>query len=1286
MVITVDNANPLLQVGLLGRFTLQENGVDRDLPASTHARSLLAYLFLNPAKQHPRSVLAALLSPEASEEAARRTLNQSLWYIRRSLTGLLCSGPEQVCLSPGYTLVIDVVEFEKHLRPHPDEEQQPQAALRHLKAAVDLYRGDLLEGVYEDWVLAERERLRELFIQALERLSQALKGEQDYEQALVIAFRLTQVDPLRESAHREVMRLHHLLGNEGLALKQFEACRRLFKDELGLEPELETVELAREIARRSSNPEAPYLPEANPRSGESPLERNLPGQIPLIGRSLEKQALLGLLEPIFNRTGILIAIEGEPGIGKTRLINEAQRDLEWRGVQVVSGKASELETRTLKGTVIQALKTGLTPMRVEQIRSLASPAQLPVVEWIFAYLLSPGLSGSPPEISSTPDPRGAVRHGLAVMLSLWSQVTPLVIVLEDFHWAGEDAWEILGELAEILCQRQPMGVAFLVSLRPSEAQSRPFILAALKKLSADRLLNRIELQPLNPEATSQLVRGYLGIQQPLESIETRLYRETGGNPLFILESLRWWYEKSFLVRGEAGRWEISPAVDTVGLIRRPISPTIESLLAHRMEQLSPSSFQVLQTLAVAGDAFNFATLRAVFPQDPASLFADLRQLVQTHFLVETAQDYRFSHDTLRQAAYTSLTPDERIMLHRQVAQALEALHPEEVDTLAFHYHQGKLWERAVETYQKAGQAAVRSFNYHHAERAFSEAIHLARFAQLTPEQHFDLLMYREKVLSTLGERDRQAQDLQAMDRLIQDYQLGTGPRLQWLFRQANYLYYTCQYAPMEAVARQALALAEKCLDQIAMAHALDALGSALHGAGHANEAIPYLIQVIPLFHSNGDLPAESKAWRTLSVIHTDASRYGPALEAIQAATVLDRQIEKRIGLANDLWLTAWILLEQGDYEPAEAAVRESLEICRSFGDRYTQAMAESVMVDVLVAQGAIGPAFEMFEHAISLCRSLKEEKLQISLLCDYTSQILRFLGDPELAARTLQAAEKLASKQNLAPELAICAAGWARIEFQRGQYAEACRRQEIALASLLEQDLPREVIGLRLLQVEMELAAGSPQAALSGLEEAQSLSRNIQLGMVELDLLASRSAVLLALGRREEAVEAACQALRRIPKGLNSGYLIPYRYYQALDACGRLAEGQPALAQAVQMLNAVLDSLPPSQQKISRQQVLLHREILSTWENLQPHRVGVSLPGSEASSVPVTWTVWLLEDQAIQDKVERRRHQLERLLVEDGQQGGEPTHRHLAQALRVSERTIAHDLAALKRKSPKKIT
>ena len=1271
---------PLLRVGLLGGFTLQDARGERGLPASTHARSLLAFLFLNAPRQYPRSVLAALLSPDASEETARRTLNQSLWYIRSSLPGLLRSDPGSVGLSPEYPLVIDALEFEKQLQQDPADEFQPLSAIRRLKAAVDLYKGDLLDGVYEDWVLADRERLRELYIQALEHLSLALKSMLDYEQALKHALRLVQIDPLRENAHREVMRLHHILGHKEAALKQYEDCRRLLQDELGLEPEPETIELAQEIIRRVPSHQAAYLPETNTPDGGSPLELNTPDQLPLIGRSLDKEALLALVDPIHNRNGTFVVVEGEPGIGKTRLINEVRRDLEWHGVQVIEGKAGESETNSSRGTLIQALKASLSPLRMEQIRSLATAEQRFGLDWIFTALLSGDIHNLPEENLSSLDQRKQLNKGLALLLSLWSKVKPLAIVLEDFHWAGQDAWEMLAGLAHDLLQNQPAGIAFLISLRPSEAQSRPFIGATLDRLSAARLLSRIELRPLDPESTHNLIRCYLGTRQPVEDIETRLYLETGGNPLFILESVRLLYEQCFLVHAESGSWKIRPGAQLPEPADRPVSQTIESTLAGRLGQLAPSARQVVQALSVVGDSFDFATLQGVFPQAPASLFIDLGQLVRAHFLVEAAQNYRFSHDLLRQAAYASLDVEARIRLHGQIGKALESVHPEDVDALAYHFRQARMWAQAVDYYYKASQAALQIYNYHQAVQDSSEAIELALDAGLEPVRRFELLAQHETALGRLGERNAQAKVLRALERLIEEHALGEEYRLRWLLRQAQYFYVTSQFSQSEALARQALALAEGRQDRPAMARALEQIGSDLHCAGQDDQAILYLNRAISFYRSSGNQKAESYIRRVLTVIYADASQYELALEAIRPATELDRQLNNRKALSDDLWLTGWVLLEQGDLGQAEAACRESLEISGSCGDRYTQMFGESVLVDVLVTRGALGPAFEMFAHAIGLCRSMNEEKMQISLLSDYTIQIGRFLGDLHLAAENNRAAEALARKQKLTRELANCTGSWAQIEFQRGRRAAARRRIDRALALFKDHDRPREEILLKLLQMELELADNNPAAALLFLEQAESLARQIHIGLMELDLLASRSLVLLALGRPEEALEISAKAMQGLEEGLNSQYQVPYRHYQSLMACGRPAEAQPALAQAVRMLDTLLDTLAPAQQKISRECVPLHREILAAWASLQPRQMSILLPATRGSGdVTVQWTIWLPADQAIPDKVLRRRIQLERLLKEAAQAGASPTRRQLAEALEVSQRTLAQDLAILKR-------
>jgi len=1276
-----------LHVRLFGSFKLLEGGLERPLPASSHARSLLAYLFLNPKKTHSRLALAALLSPDASETIARRLLNQTLWYIRGCVPGLVTCESNAISLSPTWRVVIDVAEFERRIQPYLSGKGRPQEARRDLTQAVGDYHGDLLEGFYDDWVVPERERLRELYFQALEHLVQAYKAAQEYQQALNVALRLVKGDPLRESAQREIIRLHHLLGNGSAAIKQYQEFRELLQHELGMDPEPETLELVREIVRRSYLHQPAYLPETSAPAGRSLLETNAPDQLPLVGRSAEKRMILRRLEAVFLQGGAIVLLEGEPGVGKTRLLQEIQRDLEWRGAQVITSKVSQVQSTQVDDLLVQALKAGLSPLRIEQIRSLAAPEQWGWLEETLTHLLSrpDHLAASDPTF--TREGRRTFARGLSRLLGLWSQVAPLVIVLEDFHWAGEDTWETLVDLIEPLYVEKPAGVGIVISMRPEEARSQPWIQAAVARLSETGVLAHVELRPLDREASSELMRAFLGIQHPLAPIETRLFQETGGNPLFVLESLRLLYAQGCLYREVNGAWQIEPEAKPATAGSRTVPPMVEGTLARRLEQLPPPALEVLQTLAVLGDATGFASLRLVCGMDLPVLLACLNQLVQAHFLVETAEDYHFTHDLLQKVAYDSLPEEQCRNIHIRAGYALESRHPEQVEALAYHFEAGPVPDRAAAYHEKAGEAARQRNAYHQAAHHYQKAIDWAGRAELAPARLFDLLIRHESILDILGERDAQMEALKRIDQLIHQHRLGNAYRLKSQFRWAGLLYALGQYPRSETVARQALALAESERDPLVTGQAMLAIGSALHGAGHDDQAIPYLQAAIPHLQASGDQTAESKAWQTLTVIFSDTSQYGLAMEAIETSIALNRLLDNRAALSRDLIFMGRILFEQGaqsaQFERVEMFFQEALQISRSVGDQINIAVALDMLGVLAAERGFTGQAQELFEKALDICRFLKEEKLRISILIEEAGMMISCTGDFEQAGRRLREAERLARSHQLTRDLASCAGSWAEIDFYRGDLQAARTKLKKAVHQIQKHSCPGEEIWIWQLLVELELAAGRPAAALQCLEEAERLAQNIPLGSFQPDLTADRSAVLLANGRCEEALQVSSQAMRSLVPGWNSHVNVPYRHYQALAACGKKADAYQALSTAVQWVNNLIASLPPQQQQTSRDGVPIHREILMAWDALQPRQQSVLLPpqpgaGPAGQPVRVTWTVWLPEDNEIPGKVGRRRHQLQRLLAEAARQGASPAHSHLADALGVSRRTIAQDMAELR--------
>lgn len=241
----------MLQAYLFGGFNLESDGHPLPTIPSLAARSLLAYLLTYRQRSHTRTLLVGLFWPDLPEATARRRLSHALWEIRRTLGSL---SADQPCLLTGHESVrfnlalphwIDVAEFEQALAV-PAESLRPDAG----QSAVTLYRGDFLAGFYEDWVLLERERLRDQYLAALSQLVERSKGQGRYETALGYAAQLARYDPLREEAHREVMRLYFLLNRPREALQQYLLCRDLLLEELGSEPGAATTRLFQEIQQR----------------------------------------------------------------------------------------------------------------------------------------------------------------------------------------------------------------------------------------------------------------------------------------------------------------------------------------------------------------------------------------------------------------------------------------------------------------------------------------------------------------------------------------------------------------------------------------------------------------------------------------------------------------------------------------------------------------------------------------------------------------------------------------------------------------------------------------------------------------------------------------------------------------------------------------------------------------------------------------------------------------------------------------------------------------------------
>jgi len=238
----------MLQLHTFGGLRIERDG--QILQLSTHkARALLAYLVIFRQRSHPRSVLAGTLWPDLAEDKARRHLSDTLWRVRSVLNDCVEADEECVGLNVSSSCWLDVQEFEDGLQAARSETQISASLASRLAACIELYHGPFLDGLYDDWALAEQERLRMLYLEALQRLLEWRKQSADYLSALEIAQRLVAVEPLHETAHRELVCLYHLLGRDAEAVAQYLRCREILRLELDQAPAPETEALYETLSR-----------------------------------------------------------------------------------------------------------------------------------------------------------------------------------------------------------------------------------------------------------------------------------------------------------------------------------------------------------------------------------------------------------------------------------------------------------------------------------------------------------------------------------------------------------------------------------------------------------------------------------------------------------------------------------------------------------------------------------------------------------------------------------------------------------------------------------------------------------------------------------------------------------------------------------------------------------------------------------------------------------------------------------------------------------------------------
>ncbi len=1094
---------PRLSFSLLGGFQARlASGPIFTLP-TRKAQALLAYLALRPGQAHPRDKLAALLWGDTGEEQARHSLRQTLFALRKALPAtkppsLLIEG-QTLTLNPS-AVEVDVAAFERLVA-----EGTPEA----LQQAAALYQGDLLEGLdpkeapFEEWLLAERERLRELALGALARLLAHQTKTGATEGAIQTVVRLLALDPLQETVHRALMRLYNRQGRRGAALRQYQVCVGVLQRELGVEPEVETKQLYQEIlqrrpARPATTEAPPVRPTRRPRRGST---RSRPGapptEAPLIGREPELARLRQALGETWQGRGQTVAVLGEAGIGKSRLIDELVADALQRGGRVLLGRSYETEQILPFGPWVDALRTGQVVSDVELLEGL-SPVWRAELAWLLPELGEPG-----PPLSTAAENYLRLFEAVTQLVAHLASRQPLLLILEDLHWADEMSLRLLSFLGR---RMQTWAVLVVGTAREEELAGAPLLRHLLQELDREQRLVQLMLSPLSRSDTVTLV-GALARTGSEESTVARLGEQvwavSEGNPFMVVETMRALRE---------GRSPQAPS----GL---PLPQRVREVIAGRLERLSERGQQLVALAAVIGREFDFALLQRAAGLSEPEAAGGVEELVRRRVLQGVGERFDFTHDRIREVASDQLLPPRRKLLHGLVAKALEELYAENLEphyaALGVHYREGEVWGKALAYLRQAGAQAFARSAYREAVACFEQALvalqHLP-VSRETVEQAIDLRLDLRNSLFPLGEFGPILEHLREAETLAKA--VGNQPRLGQVYSyMTNYYLAVYDHARAIESGQRALIIAA-ALGEFALEVATNFyLGQVYASLGDyrraidSNRRIVTSIQGDPVRQRSGQssLLAFSRTWLVwcLAELGEFAEGIARGEEGVRVAEAVDQPFDRILA-----YLGVGLLhLRKGDLHSAIPVLERGLQLCQSGNLPVWFPAIASPLGYAYALSGRIAEAIPLLERAAEESTSMRGvgHALRVAHLSEAYLLASRTEDASELALRALDLSRDHKERGHQAYALRLLGEIASYRDPPEVEKAEEYYRQAIALA---------DELGMRPLLAHGHLGLGALYGQIRRVEQARSeLSAAIELfRSMEMTFWLTRAETALAKG------------------------------------------------------------------------------------------------------------------------------------------------------------------------------
>jgi DNA-binding SARP family transcriptional activator len=600
------------------------------------AQALLFYLAVS-GQPHTRDHLATLLWSESPTSDARHSLRSSLYRLRLALR---YSGAVSIVTIAGDQVQLrldedecDVTHFRRLLSTGGESA---------LAQAVALYRGPLLQGftvadapLFEEWMQFEETRLSEAYLDALDRLATWAEARQEWATAIDYVQRIVQFDPLAETAQRRLMRLYLHEDAIGLALRQYQQLKALLRQELGLTPSPETRALFQQVLEQHASATHEVA---------SPTRQfaRRPQLLPFVGRNNELTRLLAISQDIITGRGVTVLLQGEAGIGKSRLLDELADNLSVASPTwlVLRGNCSPFDDLLSYGPFLEALQS----VAADDLADLLAESS-----------------------QSAPDARGRFFWQVLQTLRALATGAPLLLAIDDLHWANSSTLNLFSFLATRL---HDVPVMLVGTVEPAAAIPSLQRLLALGRRRGE--LHLLSLAPLSLETVNALLKASSIGPGAATMLAEWLHERSGGSPFILAEILAHLRTEAILTPAEDG-WQLDLTRWLRWRATFTLPETTYDLVDWRLANLPPTARHLLDVLAVSGQLLPFALLRQFPDIEADQLLSTVDDLVARGFIIESSDEMiALPHHLMREALLHRLSNLRRRTIHRQLAEALEA--------------------------------------------------------------------------------------------------------------------------------------------------------------------------------------------------------------------------------------------------------------------------------------------------------------------------------------------------------------------------------------------------------------------------------------------------------------------------------------------------------------------------------------------------------------------------------------------------------------------------------------